>query len=91
MTVFDNSSRGKIKKLGFLRTKVKIVSGDIKNFNSLKKAFKNIDAVIHLAYINGTKYFYTQPNEVLDVAVKGIVNVFDLLLRCFCPWHFSWK
>lgn len=81
VTVFDNSSRGKIKKLGFLRTKVKIVSGDIKNFNSLKKAFKNIDAVIHLAYINGTKYFYTKPNEVLDVAVKGIVNVFDLCIK----------
>ncbi len=81
VTVFDNSSRGKIKKLGFLKTKVKIVSGDIKNFNSLKKAFKNVDAVIHLAYINGTKYFYTKPNEVLDVAVKGIVNVFDLCIK----------
>ena len=45
----------------------------------LSKAFKNINAVIHLAYINGTKYFYSKPDLVLDVAVKGLINVFDLL------------
>ena len=81
VTVFDNSSRGKIKKLGIFKSKVKIISGDIKNFKSTSRAFKNIDAVIHLAYINGTKYFYSKPIEVLDVAVKGIVNILDISIK----------
>ena len=38
---------------------------------------KNIDAVVHLAYINGTKFFYEKPDLILDVAVKGLVNIFD--------------
>jgi UDP-glucose 4-epimerase len=36
---------------------------------------KNIDSVIHLAYINGTATFYSQPQEVLDVAIKGMQNI----------------
>ena len=38
---------------------------------------KNINSIIHLAYINGTKYFYEKPELILDVAIKGLVNVFD--------------
>ena len=38
---------------------------------------KNINSIIHLAYINGTKYFYEKPELILDVAIKGLVNIFD--------------
>ena len=38
---------------------------------------KKVDAVIHLAYINGTRYFYEKPDVILDVAIKGLINVFD--------------
>ena len=41
------------------------------------KSLKDINAVIHLAYINGTKNFYSNPNLVLDVAIKGLLNVLD--------------
>ena len=43
----------------------------------MKKALENVDAVIHLAYVNGTKYFYSRPVLVLDVAVKGILNIIE--------------
>ena len=43
----------------------------------MNKALKNTDAVIHLAYVNGTKYFYSKPVLVLDIAIKGIMNVID--------------
>jgi len=43
----------------------------------VRKSLKNINVVIHLAYINGTKYFYTKPTEILDVAIKGILNIID--------------
>ena len=42
---------------------------------------KQTDAVIHLAYINGTKYFYTKPVLTLDIAMKGIINVIDLCIK----------
>ena len=43
----------------------------------VRKSLKNVNVVIHLAYINGTKYFYTKPTEILDVAIKGILNIID--------------
>lgn len=77
--VFDNVIRGKFLRLN---KNIQFIKGDIRNQNDLKKCFKKkINAVIHLAYINGTKYFYTKPEVVLDVATKGLVNIFDLCIR----------
>ena len=41
------------------------------------RAMRGIDEVHHLAYVNGTATFYSAPEFVLDVGVKGIVNVID--------------
>ena len=38
---------------------------------------QGIERVVHLAYVNGTEHFYQRPELVLEVAVKGIVNVID--------------
>ncbi len=77
VTIFDNLSRGKRKRVLSNNSRVKFINGDIRNFKEVKKSLKNINVVIHLAYVNGTKYFYTRPTEVLDIAVKGIVNIID--------------
>lgn len=76
--IFDNNIRGSIKKIQNFKNKVKFIKGDIRDKVALKKAITKVDAIIHLAYINGTKYFYSKPELVLDVAVKGLVNIFDL-------------
>ena len=75
--VFDNNYRGNISKIKDIKNKIKFIKGDIRNIKALNKALKNTDAVIHLAYINGTKYFYSQPVLILDVAIKGIINIID--------------
>ena len=75
--IFDNNSRGSIQKIKNFKKKIKFIKGDIRNKKLLNKALKNTDAVIHLAYINGTKYFYSKPVLVLDVAIKGIINIID--------------
>ncbi len=75
--IFDNNSRGSLKRIKGLKKKIKFIKGDIRNRVLLDKALKNTDAVIHLAYVNGTKYFYTKPVIVLDIAVKGILNVIE--------------
>ena len=75
--VFDNNSRGNIDKIKPIKKKVKFIKGDIRSKKSINSALKNVDAVIHLAYVNGTKNFYRYPVKVLDIAINGIVNVID--------------
>ena len=75
--IFDNNSRGSFRKIENIRKKVKFINGDIRNKQLLNKALKNTDAVIHLAYVNGTKYFYSKPILVLDIAIKGILNIIE--------------
>ena len=77
--VFDNNKRGKINRLK--NKNIKFIAGDIRDKKDLSKAFKGINAVIHLAYINGTKYFYSEPDLVLDVATKGLINIFDISIK----------
>ena len=36
-----------------------------------------MDSIIHLAFLNGTKNFYEKPQLVLDIGVKGIMNVIE--------------
>ena len=75
--IFDNNSRGSINKINHFKKKIKFIKGDIRNKNSLNNALKNTDAVIHLAYVNGTKNFYKEPVKILDIAIKGILNVIE--------------
>jgi nucleoside-diphosphate-sugar epimerase len=75
--IIDNNFRGSISKIKGIKKNVKFIKGDIRDRKALDKALKNTDAVIHLAYVNGTKHFYSKPVLVLDVAVKGILNIIE--------------
>ena len=77
LKIFDNNSRGSLTRLKFFSKKFKFIKGDIRNKAQVSKAFKNTDAVVHLAYINGTKYFYRYPTKILEIAIKGIINVIE--------------
>ena len=76
--IFDNNYRGSINNLKIIKKKFKFIKGDIRNKSDLMKAAKDINVIIHLAYINGTKYFYTHPELILEVAIKGILNIFEV-------------
>ncbi len=75
--VLDDNSRGAARRLGDAAAAVELVSGDIRDAGAVKQAIRGADCVCHLAYVNGTEYFYTKPELVLEVAVKGMVNVLD--------------
>ena len=80
--VLDDNSRGAPRRLeGFLKD-VEIFTGDVCNSAAVEKALQGIDVVHHLAYVNGTANFYKMPERVLEIAVKGIINVLDGCLRC---------
>lgn len=74
--VFDNEFRGSKKQLE-KNENLEYLKGDIRNFNQVLAASKNVDSIIHLAYINGTKYFYEKPDLVLEVGVAGILNIIN--------------
>ena len=75
--VFDNNSRGKTKRLKSVWSKIKFIKGDIRNKKQVYFATKNINSIIHLAYVNGTKFFYSKPYEILEIATKGMINLID--------------
>ena len=77
VTVFDNNSRGKPERLKNVWKKIKFIKGDIRNKKEVYYATKNVNSIIHLAYVNGTKYFYSKPYEILEIATKGMVNLLD--------------
>ena len=77
VTIFDNNSRGSIAKIKDIKKKLRFINGDIRNYNKLNISLKGVDAVIHLAYVNGTKYFYSRPVKILEIATKGIINIID--------------
>jgi nucleoside-diphosphate-sugar epimerase len=75
--IFDDNSRGSIYNIKNFKKKIKFIKGDIRNKELLNNVLQNTDAVIHLAYVNGTEHFYSKPVQVLDIAVKGILNVIE--------------
>ena len=85
--IVDNQFRHKdIKKLNY--NNCKIYNIDIRNKTLLSKVAKNVDTVIHLAAINGTNYFYEQPLLVLEVALKGIMNILEICEKKKIPEFF---
>ena len=75
--VLDNDIRGAKERLKDFFDKLEFIKADVRNSEAVQEACKGVDSVIHLAYINGTEYFYKFPELVLEVGVKGMVNVID--------------
>jgi UDP-glucose 4-epimerase len=75
--VLDDNSRGTTMKLGDAASEVELISGDIRDPVAVKQVIRGADGVFHLAYVNGTEFFYSKPELVLEVAVKGMMNVLD--------------
>lgn len=79
--VLDNDSRGDAGRLKEFASSVEIVKGDVRESKSVQEACRGVDAVCHLAYLNGTEFFYSKPELVLEIGVKGISNVIDGCIR----------
>jgi nucleoside-diphosphate-sugar epimerase len=76
----DNDSRGAVTRLGKAQHRIDRVVGDIRDPEVVREAARGMDCVCHLAYINGTEFFYTKPELILEVATKGMMNVLDACL-----------
>lgn len=75
--VLDDNSRGANRRLEGVLDKVELVIGDVRDLESVRGAVRGMDTVMHLASVNGTEFFYTKPELVLDVGVRGMLAVLD--------------
>lgn len=73
----DDESRGSRHRLRAVESQIEWIEGDIRDASTVARAVQGVDAVCHLAAINGTEFFYSKPELVLEVAVKGMLNVLD--------------
>lgn len=71
--VLDDMSRGKPGRLDGVNCAV--VHGDVRNPAVVSAAMSGCGSVVHMAYLQGTQTFYAEPRQVLDVAVRGMLNV----------------
>jgi len=75
--VLDDNSRGNPRRLAVVEKDIEFIGGDIRDAAVLEKAAAGMDEVHHLAFVNGTEFFYSAPELVLDVGVRGMINVID--------------
>lgn len=80
VTIADNQERGIIdSEVGELLKEFNIIyqNIDITDQKEFDKLERDYDYVYHLAMINGTKNFYERPVDVLNVGVRGTINVLE--------------
>ena len=56
---------------------IEIVSGDIRDRDSMREATQDIDIVFHLAALIGIPYSYRAPTSYVRTNVEGTLNVFQ--------------
>lgn len=85
VTILDDNSRGSLDRLKNINNEFKFIDGSILDKDALRLACTHVDSVVHLAYINGTKNFYERPGDVLDVGIRGILNLSDVMSEFDIP------
>ena len=75
--VFDNNLRGVLARLNDVQEHIEMVEADITHPQAVERACRDVDSVCHLAYVNGTRFFYSKPELVLEIAVKGMTHILD--------------
>jgi nucleoside-diphosphate-sugar epimerase len=83
--VLDNGMRGQLRRLESVDDKIEYIQADVRDAAAVDAATKGMDAVAHLAYINGTEFFYTKPELILEIALKGLINTVDAAIKHGVP------
>lgn len=78
--ILDDNSRGDPRRLDGVLDQVDFHEGDVRDYAAVRAASEGCDVVWHLAYINGTRYFYEKPDLVLEVGIKGALNTVEAAL-----------
>ena len=80
VVALDNNFRGNTARLAKSinkKEKIEFIQADVRDTKAVKDAAKGVDGIIHLAYVNGTEFFYKMPDLVLEVGVGGMLSVLE--------------
>jgi UDP-glucose 4-epimerase len=75
LVILDNFSIGRIENLKNIKSKCNIYNTDIRDYEKIKKFFKNIDNVYHLAALADIVPSIEKPSEYFSTNVIGTFNV----------------
>ncbi len=85
--VLDDNSRGNPRRLVEVADDIEFMQGDVRDADAVDRATAGVDAVAHLAFVNGTEFFYTKPKLVLEVGVKGALNTLESAIKHNVPQY----
>ena len=60
-----------------IKNSIEIVSGDIRDFDSVKNSMKSVDTVFHLAALIGIPYSYVSPLAYIKTNIEGTYNILE--------------
>jgi UDP-glucose 4-epimerase len=81
----DNFIRGRPSRLDHLQGDAHRLDLDVRDKDALATNLRGVDALFHLAAVNGTENFYTRPALVLDVGVRGAIAVSEACIEAGVP------
>ncbi|QIJ77222.1 NAD-dependent epimerase/dehydratase family protein [Methylobacterium sp. NI91] len=85
VVAIDNYIRGQASRLADAPGAIERATLDVRDKAALVEALKGVACVFHLAAVNGTENFYTQPQLVLDVGVRGALAVTEACIEAGVP------
>ena len=72
----SNHNLGWLKGSPYLK-KMKIILGDIRDYDSVYKSMKGCHSIFHLAALIGIPYSYISPQAYIKTNVEGTYNVLE--------------
>ncbi len=82
ITVFDNLHRNAIATTGLVESeKVRLIQGDVCDYESLAQAIDGHEFVIHMASIAGVDTVMRNPVRTMKVALEGTMNALEACLK----------
>jgi NAD dependent epimerase/dehydratase len=70
----SRNSRGWLEELPE-NEQIEIIWGDIRNYDIVRNAMKDVDIVFHLASLIGIPYSYHSPDSYVDTNIRGTLNI----------------
>ena len=80
LTLIDNFTRNKLdSSISELinKSNVRFINADMTKKDFYADLDSQYDFIVHLAAINGTKYFYEKPYQVLNVNILSLMNILE--------------
>lgn len=63
------------------KKKIEIVSADVRNYDSVRRAVEGVELVFHLAALIGIPYSYQTPESYVDTNIKGTLNLLQAAIE----------